>query len=243
MAKTVLVTGSSRGIGAACAEKFAELGCNVVINYKSDEKSALALEQRLTQSGGSACAIRADVSDAAQIDLLFSEAEKRFCGVDILVNNAGISRISMINDVTEHEWDEMFALNTKAAYLCAKRALAHMIHQKWGRIINISSMWGLVGASCEVPYSASKAALIGFTKALAKELAPSGITVNAVAPGIIETQMNAHLSVEELAAFLEEVPVGRVGLPKEVAHAVAFLAHEDSAYITAQTLAVDGGIT
>ena len=149
----------------------------------------------------------------------------------------------MINDVTEHEWDEMFALNTKAAYLCAKRALAHMIHQKWGRIINISSMWGLVGASCEVPYSASKAALIGFTKALAKELAPSGITVNAVAPGIIETQMNAHLSVEELAAFLEEVPVGRVGLPKEVAHAVAFLAHEDSAYITAQTLAVDGGIT
>ncbi len=244
MKKTVLVTGASGGIGSAIAEKFSLLGYNVVINYNKSEKAALELCERLKIAGNSGViAIKADVTDCTQVDAMFSQAEKQFGGVDILINNAGISLIKMINDVTEEEWDNIFAINTKSAYLCSKRAISHMVRNHWGRIINISSMWGICGASCEVPYSASKAALIGFTKALAKELAPSGITVNCIAPGLIETKMNAHLSSDELSAFVNDIPVMRQGKCFEIAHAAAFFAHEDSGYITGQTLAVDGGMT
>ena len=241
--KTVLITGAARGIGAACAEKFAALGYNIVLNYRTSEKQALALAETLKQNGAQVLCVCADVSDANAVESLFTQAEAAFGQVDILINNAGISQIKMLCDVTEADWRHMFAVNMDSAYLCSKRALCAMVAQKWGRIIHISSMWGICGASCEVPYSASKAALIGFTKALAKELAPSGITVNALAPGFIDTPMNRNVSPEDTAAFIEEIPVGRIGKPHEVAHAAAFLAHEDSGYITGQVLAVDGGIT
>lgn len=243
MRKTVLITGAARGIGAACAEKFAALGYNIVLNYRTSEKQALALAETLKQNGAQVLCVCADVSDANAVESLFTQAEAAFGQVDILINNAGISQIKMLCDVTEADWRHMFAVNMDSAYLCSKRALCAMVAQKWGRIIHISSMWGICGASCEVPYSASKAALIGFTKALAKELAPSGITVNALAPGFIDTPMNRNVSPEDTAAFIEEIPVGRIGKPHEVAHAAAFLAHEDSGYITGQVLAVDGGIT
>ena len=243
MRKTVLITGAARGIGAACAEKFAALGYNIVLNYRTSEKQALALAETLKQNGAQVLCVCADVSDANAVESLFTQAEAAFGQVDILINNAGISQIKMLCDVTEADWRHMFAVNMDSAYLCSKRALCAMVAQKWGRIIHISSMWGICGASCEVPYSASKAALIGFTKALAKELAPSGITVNALAPGFIDTPMNRNVSPEDTAAFIEEIPVDRIGKPHEVAHAAAFLAHEDSGYITGQVLAVDGGIT
>ena len=243
MRKTVLITGAARGIGAACAEKFAALGYNIVLNYRTSEKQALALAETLKQNGAQVLCVCADVSDANAVESMFTQAEAAFGQVDILINNAGISQIKMLCDVTEADWRHMFAVNMDSAYLCSKRALCAMVAQKWGRIIHISSMWGICGASCEVPYSASKAALIGFTKALAKELAPSGITVNALAPGFIDTPMNRNVSPEDTAAFIEEIPVGRIGKPHEVAHAAAFLAHEDSGYITGQVLAVDGGIT
>lgn len=241
--KTVLITGAARGIGAACAEKFAALGYNIVLNYRTSKKQALALAETLKQNGAQVLCVCADVSDANAVESLFAQAEAAFGQVDILINNAGISQIKMLCDVTEADWRHMFAVNMDSAYLCSKRALCAMVAQKWGRIIHISSMWGICGASCEVPYSASKAALIGFTKALAKELAPSGITVNALAPGFIDTPMNRNVSPEDTAAFIEEIPVGRIGKSYEVAHAAAFLAHEDSGYITGQVLAVDGGIT
>ncbi len=243
MRKTVLITGAARGIGAACAEKFAALGYNIVLNYHTSEKQALALAETLGENGAEVLCVCADVSDANAVESLFAQTEAAFGNVDILINNAGISQIKMLCDVTEADWRQMFAVNMDSAYLCSKRALCAMVTQKWGRIIHISSMWGICGASCEVPYSASKAALIGFTKALAKELAPSGITVNALAPGFIDTPMNRNVSPEDTAAFIEEIPVGRIGKPYEVAHAAAFLAHEDSGYITGQVLAVDGGIT
>lgn len=241
--RTVLITGAARGIGAACAEKFASLGYNLVLNYRTSEEQALTLAQTLKQNGAEILCVCADVSDKSAVESLFAQAEAAFGQVDILINNAGISQIKMLCDVTEDDWRRMFAVNMDSAYLCSKRALSAMVSQKWGRIINISSMWGVCGASCEVPYSASKAALIGFTKALAKELAPSGITVNALAPGFIDTPMNRNVSQEDAAAFIEEIPVNRIGKPYEVAHAAAFLAHEDSGYITGQVLAVDGGLT
>lgn len=241
--KTVLITGASRGIGAACAGEFASRGYRVVLGYRTSADAAHRLEQQLRDAEAKVLAVGADVSSEQEVERLFAEAENAFGGVDILVNNAGISQIKMLCDTTSADWEGMFAVNTEAAYLCSRRALAHMVHQKWGRIINVSSMWGLCGASCEVAYSASKAALIGFTKALAKELAPSGITVNALAPGFIDTDMNRHLSLEERTAFFEEIPVGRAGMPAEVAYAAAFLADERAAYITGQVLAVDGGIT
>lgn len=243
MNKTVLITGASGGIGSSIAEKFSSLGYNVILNYNKSKEQALSLCEKLRESNANVHAVCADVSDAKQVKNMFDEIQNLFGGVDVLINNAGISQIKMINDVTEDEWDRMFDINTKSAYLCSKLAIPYMVNNKWGRIINISSMWGICGASCEVPYSASKAALIGFTKALAKELAPSGITVNCIAPGFIDTKMNSHLSGSEIEDFIQEIPVMRLGKPKEVAHAVSFVADENSGYMTGQVLAIDGGIT
>ena len=243
MKKTVLITGASGGIGSEITRKFAKLDYNVVICYNQNKESADRLISELKELGADAISVQADVSDENQVENLFAMAENAFGGVDVLINNAGISQIKMINDVTAEEWDKMFAVNTKSAYLCSKRAISYMVRQHFGRIINISSMWGICGASCEVPYSASKAALHGFTKALAKELAPSGITVNCICPGLIDTAMNAHLSDEDMADFIEEIPVMRIGKPEEIAHACAFFADENAGYVTSQILAVDGGIT
>jgi 3-oxoacyl-[acyl-carrier protein] reductase len=241
--KTVLITGASRGIGKACAEKFASLGYNVAVNYKSSKEQAYELCHAQIERGLSAKPYFADVSSASDVKKMFDEINKDFGGVDILINNAGISLIKVINDVSQEEWDKIFAVNAKSAFLCSKEALSHMLQNKWGRIINVSSMWGISGASCEVPYSASKAALIGFTKALAKELAPSGITVNCIAPGIIDTQMNSVFSAKEISDFVREIPLLRMGAPDEIAHCAAFFADEKSSYITGQVLSCDGGYT
>ena len=243
MTRTVLITGGAKGIGAACAEHFARLGCNVVINYLTSETSAKNLQKELSDRGYNVLTVKADVSSKPQVEKMFELADKTFGGVDILINNAGISKIGIFNDFSEEDYDNIFDVNMKSAYLCSKYAVSHMLKKHWGRIINISSMWGLVGASCEVPYSASKAALIGFTKSLAKELAPSGITVNSVAPGFIDTDMNAHISEQDRTDFIESIPISRAGIPMEVAHAAAFFADERSSYITGQVLAVDGGLT
>lgn len=243
MKKTVLITGASGGIGQAIAREFAKLNYNVVICYNTNQDSADILLEELKSKGTDVIAVKADVSDEVQVEKLFDQAEKAFGGVDVLINNAGISQIKMINDVTSEEWDKMLSVNTKSAFLCSKRAISHMVRNHFGRIINISSMWGICGASCEVPYSTSKAALHGFTKALAKELAPSGITVNCICPGLIDTAMNSHLSENDLADFVSEIPVMRIGKPEEIAHTAAFFADSMSGYVTSQILAVDGGLT
>lgn len=237
MAETVLITGGSRGIGAACVELFAKNGYNVAFIYQnSDEKAA-----KIAKATG-ALAVKADVSCLEQVETAFAQVEAALGGVDVLVNNAGISRIAMLCDTTEEDWDRLFAVNAKSAFLCSKRAMGHMVHQKHGAIVNVSSMWGQTGGSCEVAYSASKAAVIGFTRALAKELGPSGIRVNCIAPGVIDTEMNAQLSPEDREALAEETPLCRLGTPMEAARAIFFLASDAASFITGQVLAPNGGI-
>ena len=236
--KNVLVTGATGDI----AEKFAKEGYNVAVHTFSKPEEANELCTKLTCSYGvKSVSVQADLSKEEQVKEMFSVLHKNFGEIDILINNAGISSVMMLCDTSVSEWDRVHDINLKSAFLCSKEASDNMVHNKWGRIINISSVWGVAGASCEVAYSSSKSALIGFTKALAKELAPSGITVNCVCPGIIDTKMNSHLSPEEIASICDEIPAGRMGKAEEVAHSVLFLAHEDSAYITAETLNVNGG--
>ena len=240
MNQTVLITGASRGIGAACAEEFAKRGYRVIVNYNQNKKAAEAVCEKIRALGGVCMCVQADVSDAEQVQKMFEKAEA-LGGVDVLVNNAGIAKTAMLCDTTPELWHSIFATNVDGVYHCCRAALSHMVSKKHGRIINLSSMWGQVGASCESAYSAAKAAVIGFTKALAKELGPSGITVNCVAPGLIDTDMNAHLSAEDIEAFCEEIPLGTVGTPAQVAAAVCFLASEEASYVTGQVLSVNGG--
>ncbi len=199
MKGTVLITGASRGIGRAAALAFAKEGFNVAVNYNQSEESAQSLCNELCGYGVDARAYRADVSDKSAVNEMVLKIAGELGGISVLVNNAGIAEQSLFSDITEEMWDRMFAVNVKGAYNCTQAALPYMIHEKQGRIVNISSMWGISGASCEVHYSASKAALIGFTKALAKEVGLSGITVNCIAPGVIATDMNKTLSEETLA--------------------------------------------
>lgn len=229
MAKTVLITGGVRGIGKAIATAFFARGERVVVTYSQDEENA----EKMRALGIEA--FRADVSDEDAIVKLFAQIGK----VDVLVNNAGVSQIKQIQDVSYAEFERLFAVNMGGAFLCSREAVKGMLSQKSGLIVNISSVWGEVGGSCESVYSASKAALIGFTKALAKELGLSGIRVNAVSPGVIDTPMNARFSAEEIDALKEEIPLGRLGTGEEVAKAVLFLADND--YITGVDLPVNGG--
>ncbi len=240
--KNVLITGASRGIGAACARQFAQNGFRVLINYHNSFQKAENLCHYLRNNHCEAHPICADVSDAEQVNAMFDNINSHFGGIDILINNAGIAQQKLFTDITEDEWDAMFQTNVKSMFLCTKQALPHMIHQKSGNIINLSSMWGLTGASCEVHYSASKAAVIGFTKALAKELAPSGIRVNCVAPGAVDTDMNAGLSNEDIALLCEETPLGCIGTAEDIAKAVYFLATEGSRFTTGQVLSPNGGL-
>jgi len=230
----VLITGGSRGIGAAIAEKFAAQGDTVVINYRTNDAAAQAVAQKL-----GALAIKADVSDSADVTAMFDEIREKVGKVDVLVNNAGVEWEGLLTDMTEDEWDKLFDVNVKGAFLCSKAAIGDMLSKKCGRIINVSSMWGIAGASCEVAYSASKAALIGFTKALAKELAPSEITVNAVAPGCVDTDMMKHYTEDEMKDIISEIPLGRMADPREIADAVYFLSQ--SSFITGEVLSVNGG--
>ena len=241
MSKTVVITGASKGIGAATAILFARKGYNVVLNYNMSFQSVNLLSSSLTGQGFSVLVVKADVSNKLETDFLISEAQNKFGTVDILINNAGICASGPINELNIQDSDRIFDVNLKGVYNCCKSVTDLMVSQKSGKIINISSMWGQVGASCEVAYSAAKAGVIGLTKALAKELAPSGITVNAIAPGLIDTSMNSNLTVEEIDAFVRNVPLGRIGTPEDVAAAALFLASEDADYITGQVLGVSGG--
>lgn len=241
MSKTVIVTGASKGIGATTAIHFAERGYNVVINYNNSYQSAKLLTTSLKSRGFSVIQIKADVSNRMETDLLIKETIDKFGSIDILVNNAGISKIGLIDEIDDYDAQRIFDVNLKGVYNCCRSVTPYMVNQKYGRIINITSMWGQVGASCEVAYSASKAGVIGLTKALAKELAPSNITVNAISPGLIETSMNANVSIDDLNSFVEDIPLGRIGNTNDVANAVLFLANDSSEYITGQVIGVNGG--
>ena len=234
--RSVLITGGSRGIGRAMVELFAAEGWQVAFTYLRSESEAKALAQKT-----GALAIRADAESESEILASVAEAEAAFGGIDCLINNAAISGFSLLTDVSTEEWNRFLRINLTAPFLYARAVLPAMIRKHEGRILNISSMWGLVGASCEVHYSATKAGLIGFTKALAKEVGPSGITVNAIAPGVIETDMNRALSEEDLSALKEETPVGRLGSPMEVARAALFFCSEEAGFITGEILNMSGG--
>lgn len=234
--KRVLISGGARGIGRALVEYFCARGDEVVFIYRQSESAA----RELCKKTG-ARAICADLSDGAQASRAAKEAEAMLGGVDILVNNAGMAQIKLFTELDDEEWRRMIDTNLSAAFYLSRALAPSMISRQYGRIINIGSMWGKVGASCEVHYSASKAGLRGLTMALAKELGPSGITVNCVEPGVIETDMNAALDARTREELCDSTPLCRMGKPEEVAAAVGFLASDEAAFITGQMLGVDGG--
>lgn len=242
MKHTVLVTGSSRGIGRAIAERFARDGHRVAIHCHVRRAEADALKAALQQEHLSVMAVQGDVSKETEVARMLEEIRAYFGPVDVLVNNAGIALPQqLLTDCTAADWDRLFAVNVRGAFLCCRGVLPDMVRKKRGSIVNLSSMWGVTGGSCEAPYSASKAALIGLTKALAREVAPSGIRVNCVAPGFVPTGMNAHLSPEAVESIREETPLLTLGTPEDVAAAVCFLACEDARFLTGQVLCCDGG--
>lgn len=241
MNKTVLITGASRGIGKATAIAFAKSGWNVAINYLSSEANATALISALDEDGANVMAFRADVSDKAQVKQMVEAVLLRFGTIDVLVNNAGIAQQKLFCDLTDSEWDRMFDVNVGGVFHCSQAVLPDMIQRKSGKIVNVSSIWGMVGASCEVHYSASKAAVIGLTKALAKELGPSNIQVNCVAPGVISTEMNKDLSENTILQLKGETPLGVLGSPDDIANTILFLASDKSNFITGQVISPNGG--
>lgn len=241
MSKTILITGSSKGIGAATAILFAQKGYNVVINYNDSYESASLLCRSLVSNGYSVMTHKANVANRLEVELMVKETLYKFGSLDILVNNAGVTHQALVSETDEVDFDRIMDINLKGTFNCCKAVIPSMVSQKSGKIINISSMWGQVGASCEVAYSASKAGIIGLTKALAKELAPSGITVNAIAPGLIETGMNSNFTIEELTDFVSTIPLERMGSADEIAAAIEFLASENADYITGQVLGINGG--
>ena len=240
MKKTVLVTGSSRGIGRAVALKFASCGYRVVINCARSAERMEEVKKEIESLGAECLAVQADVGDPDDCKRLFQEIESRFGHVDVLVNNAGISIIGLLQDLSFEDWNRILSANLSSVFHCAKLAIPGMIHNHSGKIINISSVWGVCGASCEAAYSATKGGVNGLTMALAKELAPSGIQVNAIACGAIDTEMNGFLSDEEHKMLLDEIPTGRMGKPEEVADLVMKLV-EAPDYLTGQIIRLDGG--
>ncbi|MDD3767136.1 MAG: SDR family oxidoreductase [Eubacteriales bacterium] len=241
MKKTVVVTGGAQGIGKACSLAFARAGYNVLINYNKSCEAALALADKLKQEGGFVAAFKADVAKRQEVFDMARFCIDTFGSIDVLVNNAGIAQCKLFTDITEDEWDNMININLKGVFNCSQAFLPYMIRKKYGRIINVSSVWGVSGASCEVHYSAAKAGVIGLTKALAKEVAPSGITVNCIAPGIIDTSMICGFSDEEINSLKNEIPACRIGVPEDVANCALFLAGEGSGYVTGQVISTDGG--
>ena len=241
MKATVLITGASRGIGLATARAFAALGHPVVLNYHTGQERAFEAARDIHAAGGMALAIGADVSHPEEVAAMFDEIHAQLGPVGILVNNAAVAKQNLLTDVSYEEWRSTFGVNVDGVFLCSQWALRDMLRQHGGCIVNVSSMWGQVGASCEALYSATKAAVIGLTKALAQEVGPSGIRVNCVAPGVIDTDMNAHLTPDDLAALREETPLLRLGTPEDVAQAIVFLCSDKASFITGQVLGVNGG--
>lgn len=238
---TVLITGGSGGIGGAIAERFASVGMNIVIHYMNSHEAANDVARRCMALGAKVMTVAADMKDRSQLVRMAERLESSGMMPDILVNNAGKAHYGMLADVTEEEWDEIMAVNLKGTFLCSQIFMPYMISQRYGRIINVSSVWGISGASCEVAYSASKGGVNAFTKALAKELAPSKVTVNAVAPGAVQTAMLANLHADEVKMLEEEIPAGRLASPEEISSLVYFLALPESGYITGQIISPNGG--
>lgn len=242
LTRAAVVTGGSRGIGRAVCVALAKQGCNVVVNYCHGEAAAAETAALCKELGVEAVTVQADVSTAEGCKKLFEEAVNAFGRVDILVNNAGVTRDNLILRLSEEDFDTVLNANLKGAFLCCKEAARRMVRQRYGRIVNLSSVVGLRGNAGQTNYSASKAGLIGLTKSLTKELAARKVTVNAVAPGFIDTEMTAVLPEQAKEAMLKTIPMARLGQPEDVARAVAFFASDEAAYITGQVLCVDGGM-
>ncbi|MBQ2661864.1 MAG: SDR family oxidoreductase [Clostridia bacterium] len=241
MGETVFITGASRGIGAESAKAFAKKGYKVGINYLKNDEAAQKVADEIASFGGTCLLVKGNVASLEDMQKNIDEVTEKLGKISVLINNAGIAYNGVFQDTSPEKWDEIFKVNVNGAYNTTSIVLPSMISEKRGRIINISSIWGMTGASCEVAYSASKAAIIGFTKALAKEVAPSNITVNCVAPGVIDTDMNASLDEDVLTQLREEIPSGRLGKAEEVASLLLHLASKDSAYLTGQVISVNGG--
>ena len=234
--KTALITGGSRGIGAAIVRELSKQGWQVAFCYRSSDEMA---RQLATETG--ALAIRCDVTDSGPVSAMVAQAQQQLRHIDLLVNNAGVAWQGLLTDMTDHDWHTVLDTSLSAAFFTCRAVIPGMVSRRAGRIINISSIWGRVGASCEAAYSAAKAGLIGLSKALAKELGPSGITVNCLCPGVIQTDMLACYTPDDLAALADETPLCRLGTPEEVAAAVCWLASDAAGFITGQVIGVDGG--
>ncbi|UOF89138.1 SDR family oxidoreductase [Fodinisporobacter ferrooxydans] len=241
LGQTAIVTGAARGIGQACAYQLAKAGANVIVHYHTSRQQAQTVVAYCKELGVQAYAFAADVTKQEDIRRLADFAGETFEQIDILINNAGVSHTNLLIDTTYEQWQQLIATNLTGPYLLTKSVLPAMIRQNYGRIVNISSIWGMTGGSCEVAYSASKGGILAFTKALAKELSRAGITVNAVAPGAIDTDMISELTEEERMQLAEETPVGRLGTADDVAHVVHFLCLPSSSFITGQVLSPNGG--
>ena len=237
--KTVLITGGSRGIGANIVQELSKQGYTVIMNYNKSEEQANKIKNELGNNGIHIDIVKADISKRNEVKKLINFIIEKYEHIDVVINNAGISQIKLFTEITDEDWNKMLQTNLTSAFYVTQEAVPSMIQQKSGCIINISSVWGIVGASCEVHYSAAKAGVIGFTKALAKELALSNIQVNCITPGIINTEMNSQFDKKELE---KEVPAEKLGTPKDIAKAVLFFASDNSEYITGQILGVNGGM-
>lgn len=240
--KYALITGASGGIGAATARAFAQAGYGVAIHAHRSVDKLHALAQELSALSVPVLEVCADLSDPVQAKNMVDNVLEKFCQLDILVCCSGLSHVGLVTDIDPQQWKTLFGVNVDGMHYCCQAVLPHMVHRKEGCILTVSSMWGQVGASCEVAYSATKGAVIAYTKALAQEVGPSNIRVNCIAPGVIATEMNAHLSPEDMAALADETPLGRIGTPEECASCALFLASEGASFVTGQVLAPNGGL-
>lgn len=240
--KYALITGASGGIGAATARAFAQAGYGVAIHAHRNVDKLHALAQELSALSVPVLEVCADLSDPVQAKTMVDNVLEKFCQLDILICCSGLSHVGLVTDIDPQQWKTLFGVNVDGMHYCCQAVLPHMVHRKEGCILTVSSMWGQVGASCEVAYSATKGAVIAYTKALAQEVGPSNIRVNCIAPGVIATEMNAHLSPEDLAALADETPLGRIGTPEECAACALFLASEGASFVTGQVLAPNGGL-
>ncbi|MBH6948058.1 SDR family oxidoreductase [Clostridioides difficile] len=239
--KTVLITGGARGIGKAMSKAFAKEGYNVLVNFNKSENEAKELYTILNEKNFSVKLFKADISNREDVEDMVDYCIKEFGGLDVLVNNAGVSQDKLFTDITDEDWDNMMNINLKGSFYCSQATLKYMISEKKGNIINISSIWGISGASCEVHYSITKAGIIGMTKALAKEVGPSNIRVNSIAPGVINTDMLSGYNEEDIDALVEETPLMRLGTPEDIANCAIFLASDKSNFITGQVISPNGG--
>lgn len=240
--KYALITGASGGIGAATARAFAQAGYGVAIHAHRSVDKLHALAQELSNLSVPVLEVCADLSDPVQTKNMVDNVLEKFCQLDILICCSGLSHVGLVTDIDPQQWKTLFGVNVDGMHYCCQAVLPHMVHRKEGCILTVSSMWGQVGASCEVAYSATKGAVIAYTKALAQEVGPSNIRVNCIAPGVIATEMNAHLSAEDLDALAEETPLGRIGTPEECASCALFLASDGASFVTGQVLAPNGGL-